>query len=63
MDITVDIERKTDLVQKGPIEGIVIVNGRPQMERADMPTISFETIQVLKQLKKAAHSEEESNRL
>lgn len=31
-------------VAPGPIEGILIVNGRPQMERVDMPTISFEQI-------------------
>ncbi len=28
-------------VTKGPVEGIIIVDGRPQTERADMPTISF----------------------
>lgn len=30
--------------QKGPMEGMIIVGGRPQMERSDMPTISFESI-------------------
>lgn len=29
------------LIQKGPMEGMVIVYGRPQMESCDMPTISF----------------------
>lgn len=29
------------LIQKGPMEGMVIVDGRPQMESCDMPTISF----------------------
>lgn len=28
-------------VHRGPMEGVVIVNGRPQVERADMPTIIF----------------------
>lgn len=31
-------------VQKGPMEGMVIVGGHPHMEAADMPTISFESI-------------------
>lgn len=34
-------------VRKGPVEGILIVNGRPKMERADMPCISFESILAL----------------
>lgn len=29
------------VVHRGPVEGVVIVNGRPQVERADMPTIIF----------------------
>ena len=29
------------LIQKGPMEGMVIVDGRPQMQSCDMPTISF----------------------
>ncbi len=29
------------VVHRGPMEGVVIVNGRPQVERADMPTIIF----------------------
>lgn len=28
-------------ITKGPVEGVIIVDGRPQMERVDMPTISF----------------------
>ncbi len=28
-------------VRKGPVEGVVIVDGQPQTEQADMPTISF----------------------
>lgn len=36
-------------ITKGPVEGIVIVDGRPQMERVDMPTISF-TKEALKRL-------------
>jgi len=34
-------------VCKGPMEGILIVDGRPQMERMDMPSISFESILAL----------------
>lgn len=37
----------TPRVQKGPMEGMIIVGGRPQMERVDMPTISFESIQAI----------------
>lgn len=49
-------------IRKGPVEGIVIVNGRPQTERVDMPTISFESIQALmefnerRQKEKSYHS-------
>ena len=28
-------------VRKGPMEGMIIVDGHPEMERSDMPTISF----------------------
>lgn len=38
---SVKTEPKPQSVTKGPIEGIIIVDGRPQMERVDMPTISF----------------------
>lgn len=38
---SVKTESKPQGVTKGPIEGIIIVDGRPQMERVDMPTISF----------------------
>lgn len=36
-------------ITKGPVEGIIIVDGRPRMERVDMPTISFSK-EALKQL-------------
>ena len=35
------------VIRKGPVEGVLIVDGRPQVERADMPTISFESIMAL----------------
>lgn len=38
---SVKTELEPQSVTKGPIEGIIIVDGRPQMERVDMPTISF----------------------
>ncbi|MDE6021626.1 MAG: hypothetical protein K2H01_11610 [Ruminococcus sp.] len=38
-------------IRKGPIEGIVIVDGRPQMERLDMSGISFESILALQRFK------------
>lgn len=28
-------------ITPGPMEGLILVNGRPQIERADLPTISF----------------------
>lgn len=28
-------------ITPGPVEGLILVNGRPQIERADLPTISF----------------------
>lgn len=44
-------------VRRGTIEGVVIVNGRPQIERADMPlTLSFDSIGDLKRFCEAAKS-------
>lgn len=40
-------EQGARLPQRGPMEGMVIVNGRPQLEGADMPVISFESIAAL----------------
>lgn len=35
-------------VRRGTIEGVVIVDGRPQIERADMPlALSFDSIEGL----------------
>ena len=31
-------------IHKGPVEGVLIVDGRPQVERADLPCISFDSI-------------------
>lgn len=38
---SVKAEHQPQSVTKGPVEGIIIVDGRPRMERVDMPTISF----------------------
>lgn len=44
----IDVRRRT-------IEGVVIINGRPQIERADMPlTISFDSIEELERFCKKA---------
>lgn len=44
-------------VHRGTIEGVVIVNGRPQIERADMPlTISFDSIEELERFCEAVKS-------
>ena len=33
-------EQQPPRITKGPVEGIIIVDGRPRMERVDMSTIS-----------------------
>ena len=44
-------------VHRGTIEGVVIVNGRPQVERADMPlTFSFDSIEDLERFCEATKS-------
>ena len=44
-------------VRRGTIEGVVIVDGRPQIERADMPlTFSFDSIEELERFCEAAKS-------
>lgn len=35
---------RTNMIQRGPMEGLVLIDGRPNMERMDMPSISFESI-------------------
>ena len=37
-------------VHEGPVEGILIVDGRPQVECADVPSITFESIQALQKI-------------
>ncbi len=44
-------------VHRGTIEGVVIVNGRPQIERADMPlSFSFDSIEELERFCETAKS-------
>lgn len=44
-------------VRRGTIEGVVIVNGRPQVEQADMPLgFSFDSIEALERFCEAAKS-------
>ncbi len=45
MDLTAQQMQRT--VRKGPMEGLLIVDGHPQMERMDMPGIRFESILAL----------------
>ncbi len=40
-------EQKIPLIHKAPMEGILIVDGRPRMERLDMPSFRFESILAL----------------
>lgn len=50
----IDVRRRT-------IEGVVIVNGRPQIERADMPlTISFDSIEELERFCEEAKNREQA---
>lgn len=42
-----DMKREIE-VRQSAVEGVVIIGGRPQIERADMPlTFSFDTIENL----------------
>ncbi len=43
-------QQRTLLVRKGPIEGMILVNGCPERERCDMPAISFESILALQRI-------------
>lgn len=44
-------------VRRGTIEGVVIVDGRPQVERADMPlAFSFDSIENLERFCEAVKS-------
>lgn len=44
-------------VRRGTIEGVVIVDGRPQIERADMPLVfSFDSIEDLERFCEATKS-------
>lgn len=55
-------EGKID-VRRGMIEGVVLVNGRPQVERADMPlTISFDSIEELERFCETAKSKYQDQR-
>ncbi len=42
-------------IRRGTIEGVILVNGRPQIERADMPlSLCFNSIEELERFCKAA---------
>ena len=44
------------------MEGILIVNGRPQMERSDMPSISFESILALQRFQQSQQDKQDSDK-
>lgn len=47
-------------IHKSAIEGVVIVGGRPQIERADMPlTLSFDSVEDLEWFCRAIRSREQ----
>lgn len=56
----VKIQReKEGTVSRGAIEGVILVNGRPQIERTDMPlTLSFDSIEELERFCKVAKTEQ-----
>ena len=55
-------EGKID-VRRGMIEGVVLVDGRPQVERADMSLIfSFDTIEELERFCETAKSKYQDQR-
>ncbi len=39
-------------ITRSAIEGVVVIDGRLQMEKADMPTITYEEILMLQALEK-----------
>lgn len=44
-------------VSRGTVEGVIIVNGRPQIERSDMPlSLSFDSIEELERFCRVAKS-------
>lgn len=44
-------------IQPGTVEGVILVNGKPQIERADMPlAFSFDSIEELERFCEAARS-------
>lgn len=48
---------KERTVSQGAIEGVILVNGKPQIERSDMPlAFSFDSIEELKRFCEAAKS-------
>lgn len=42
-----DAELTVHAIRKGPMEGMILVDGKPQIERSDMPVLSFESILAL----------------
>lgn len=47
-------------IHRSAVEGVVIVGGQPQIERADMPlTLSFDSIEELERFCRAAKSKEQ----
>ena len=49
--------------RQSAVEGVVIVEGRPQVERADMPlTISFDSIEELERFCETAKSKYQDQR-
>ena len=42
-------KKKAESIHRGPVEGMILVDGRPQIENVDMPTLSFDSIEALQQ--------------
>lgn len=58
MEPVVETKKVRISVQRGPLEGLLLVNGRPEMEAVDMPTISFESIKAIEQIEAYYHRKE-----
>ncbi len=60
MDLTA--QQMPQSIRKGPIEGLLLVDGYPQMERMDMPVICFESILALQRFNEDQRGEQGSKK-
>lgn len=58
MEPIADTKKSLFSVQHGPVEGMLLVDGRPAMEAVDMPVISFDSIQAIEHFLASGRTEE-----